>query len=192
MKPSPHRGGEPPIASPIPLPADWPDRYAAWLDDVRPLLESADWGAAFAGYPYPVLTDVPPPISPLRKPLADARVAIVGSGGLTAGALEPFDAAHVEGDPSFRVLATNGPLESWRIDHGHYDTAAAQRDYNSIFPLDSLSALAREGAIGEAGPRHVSFMGYLTDVQRFLSGTAPSIAAVLQEQAVDAALLVPV
>lgn len=176
----------------VPLPTDWPDLYAAWLKSARPLLDAADWGAAFAQYPYPAFTDMAPPLAPLRRPLAEARVAIVGSGGLTCGRLEPFDAAHVEGDPSFRVIGTNGPLDAWRVDHGHYDTAAAQRDYNSIFPLDSLRALAEEGFIGRAGPSHVSFMGYLTDAHAFLTRMAPAIAAVLQEEAADAALLVPV
>jgi D-proline reductase (dithiol) PrdB len=46
--------------------------------------------------------------------------------------------------------------------------------------------------VGALNHRHFSFMGSITAPGRLISETAPAVAQLLQEDQVDAALLVPV
>ena len=46
--------------------------------------------------------------------------------------------------------------------------------------------------MGEAAPTHYSFMGYILQPRQLLASTAPAIAAQMADEAVDAAVLVPV
>lgn len=146
---------------------------------------------AYEGYPYVELPD-PQPLRPLRVPLAQARVALVSSGGLSVPGQEPFDAASLEGDPRVGIIPGPGPLPVWRIDHGHYDPTAATQDYNTVFPIDPLRALVEAGGVGSLAPRHIAFHGFQADAAAVLGTIAPAIAAPLLADAVDAALLVPV
>jgi D-proline reductase (dithiol) PrdB len=47
-----------------------------------------------------------------------------------------------------------------------------------------------ERAIGDVAPRHFSIMGSITAPGKLVSRTAPEIAAMLRQDAVDAVLLV--
>lgn len=172
------------------LPESWPSQYTSWVQNAHALLAAKDWSAAFKTYPW--LTFADSPWAVLNKPLSNACIAVIGSGGLTTDGQIPFDASNVHGDGSFRVVATHAPLERWRIDHDHYDHEAALCDYNSVLPIDVMRGLAADGVIGTLAPRSISFMGYQTDADAWLRTSAPAIHSLLAADAVDAALLVPV
>jgi D-proline reductase (dithiol) PrdB len=178
------------MSEPDLLPADWSARYAAWLPEALPRLEAGESRAAMASYPFPVFDDAP--LTPLRGPLNQARVALVSSGGLSLPGQAPFDTRAPEGDPTYRVVPGLAPLADWRIDHGHYDPASAEADYNTVFPIDVLRDLAGEGFVGSAAARHVSLLGYQTDAARLRRSTARPLAAQFREDGVDAVLVVPV
>lgn len=143
---------------------------------------------------YPWRRIDPVPWTPLRKPLARARLALVSSAGLVLPGQPPFDDSILGGDPSLREIPGDARVETLIDTHRSksYDHAGVRADPNLAFPLDRLRELVALGRIGEANRRHISFMGSITVAGRVLRQTAPEAAGLLVEDAVDVALLVPV
>lgn len=168
----------------------WRERYGDWLTSVDSLLGERQYGAAFRTYPWVTFHNTP--FTRPSRPLGEMRVALVGSCGLSIPGQAPFDESNPLGDSTFRWIPGEKPLPAWRIDHGHYDPAAAREDYNSVFPIDALRELSEEHVIGALAPRHVSFMGYQTDPWTFLANAGEEIVDGLRSHAVDGVLLVPV
>jgi len=67
-----------------------------------------------------------------------------------------------------------------------------EADPDLAFPLTRIRELADEGFLGEVAPRHLSYMGSITAPEHLMRESAPAGAAVLIEDQVDLALLVPV
>ncbi len=136
----------------------------------------------------------PVPWSPLRKPLAHSRVALVSTAGFVLPGQAPFEQAKRGGDTSFRVIPAEADVhhlvEFQRSEA--FDHTGMQNDPNLAFPIERLRELAERGRLGSAGPRHLSFMGSITAPGRLIRDTAPEAAGLLVEDGVDAALLVPV
>ena len=130
----------------------------------------------------------------LAKPLAEARVALVTTAAFYLPGQSPFDESMKGGDSSFREIPDSASVQDLRIGHRSkaFDHAGIEADRNLAFPLDRLHELAREGRIGATNRRHLSFMGGITAPGRLIRETAPAAAALLKEDGVDAALLVPV
>ncbi|MEA2162275.1 MAG: D-proline reductase (dithiol) PrdB [Thermoanaerobaculia bacterium] len=136
----------------------------------------------------------PIPWAPLRKPLADAKVALVTTAGLVMPGQQPFDDDVKGGDVSFRVIPGDANVASLIDTHRSeaFDHSGIRSDPNLAFPLDRLHELARDGRIGSVSERHLSFMGSITAPGRLVHETAPAAAQLLVEDGVDVALLVPV
>ena len=143
---------------------------------------------------YPWRRIDPVPLATLHKPLSECRVALVTSAGLSAPGQPAFDESIRGGDVSFRVIAQGTPVVSLEEHHRSrsFDHSGIARDRNLGLPLDRLAELAASGAIGEVAPRHLSFMGSITAPGRLVRDTAPPAAALLVEDRVDVALLLPV
>jgi D-proline reductase (dithiol) PrdB len=144
--------------------------------------------------PYRWAHYVDAPFQPLRKPLAQSRVAIV----TTAAPFDPAKgdqgpgAAYNGGAKFYRVYdgdtATSHDL---RISHIAYDRIHTSADDSGTwFPLPQLQRLAALGRIGEVAPR---FFGAPTNRSHrvTLETDAPEILARCRSDQVDAALLVP-
>lgn len=157
-------------------PADLPLRY-------RFLLRTYRWRRAAAV-----------PAARLRRPLPEARVALVTSAGLVAAGETPFDLALMGGDCTFRTIAGDADVATLTMHHRSdaFDAGPIAADRNVAFPLDRLRALAGAGVIGDVAPRHLSFMGSITAPERLQSESAPAAAGRLAADGVDIALLVPV
>ncbi len=130
-----------------------------------------------------------PPFTPLKKPLSESRLGLVGSGGIYRSGQVAF---HYRDDFSFRVIASDTPVSELRATHFAYDLGDARRDPNSVFPLEILRSLAAQGRIGELGPNAYAFMGGIYSARLVRDKLAPAIAERLVKDEVDAALLVPV
>jgi len=130
----------------------------------------------------------------LSKPLREARVAVVTTAAFFKPDQLPFDVSIRGGDFSYRVLPLDTDLSTLRIAHRSdaFDSRGIASDKNLALPLDRLKALAEEGVIGPVAPRHFSFMGSISAPGRLVNGTAPEVARMLVEDAVDAVLLTPV
>jgi D-proline reductase (dithiol) PrdB len=124
-------------------------------------------------------------------PLANARVAIVTTAGLSHAGDDEFAGL---GDQSFRVLPAGDP--DLKLSHmsPNWDRAGLAADLNLVVPHDRLVELAAEGTIGSVAPRHFSFMGAQGDatMATIRLDTGPAVAKALLEDGVDVVLLTPV
>jgi D-proline reductase (dithiol) PrdB len=136
----------------------------------------------------------PVPWTPLARPLARCRVALVTTAGLVPPGQPDFDLDMRGGDYSVRVIDRDVDLARLRESHRSrsFDHADVQADANVAFPLARLRELADRGVVGEVAPRHLSFMGSITAPGRLVRRSAPEAAELLVRDGVDAALLVPI
>lgn len=134
------------------------------------------------------------PFQPLRKPLAESRVALVTTAA-------PYDPAKGDQGPG---APYNGSAKFYnvydgdittphdlRISHIAYDRAhTSAEDAGTWFPLPQLIRRARERRIGEVAPR---FFGAPTNRSHrvTIETDAPEILARCRADEVDAAVLVP-
>ncbi|MBI1951724.1 MAG: hypothetical protein HYS34_10240 [Acidobacteria bacterium] len=143
---------------------------------------------------YPWRRIDPVPWSPLHKPLAVCRLALVSSAGFVLPGQEPFDASIRGGDVSFRDIPSDAEAAALIDTHRSrsFDHSGLRSDPNLALPLDRVRELHAAGRIGSVNRRHLSFMGSITAPGRLVRDTAPRAARLLSEDGVDIALLVPV
>lgn len=136
----------------------------------------------------------PVPWAPLKKPLAQSRLALVSSAGLVLSSQKPFDESILGGDFSFREIPSDTAVCSLVDTHrsGSFDHTGVHQDPNLAFPMDRVRELVERGRIGAVNRRHLSFMGSIPAPGRLVNQTAPEAVGLLREDAVDVALLVPV
>jgi D-proline reductase (dithiol) PrdB len=143
---------------------------------------------------YPWRRIDPVPFAPMRRPLAEAKIAIVSSAGLVPPDQEPFDNDVKGGDWSSREIEDT--LDPQTLVDAHrsasYDHSGVNADPNLAFPLDRLHELASAKRIGSASHRHFSFMGSITAPGRLAAESAPAVADALVADGVDAVLLIPI
>ena len=130
-----------------------------------------------------------PPFAPVAKPLAASRIGLIASGGIYRAGQIAF---HYRDDFSFRVISSDTDMSELRATHFAYDLTDARADPNVVFPLETLRAEARDGGIGEVAPHAYAFMGGIYSVRKVRERLAPALADRVEEDAVDAVLLVPV
>ena len=143
----------------------------------------------YSGYkPYQwVVNSEPPPWTPLAKPIAQCKVALMSSGGILYRDQPRF---HRE-DASYRLIpkqATQADLDIW---HFGYRTADAELDHNCVFPLARMRELEADGTIGELADPAYSFMGGVYSARKVREELAQRIADELKKARIDAFYLVP-
>ncbi len=136
----------------------------------------------------------PTPWTPMKKPLAHSRLALVSRAGFALKDQEPFDDTVRGGDVSFREIPSETDVSDLVETHRSesFDHAGIRQDPNLAFPIDRVRELVEAGRIGSLGSRHLSLMGSVTAPGRLVQDTAPDAARRLVEDGVDVALLVPV
>jgi glycine/betaine/sarcosine/D-proline reductase family selenoprotein B len=144
--------------------------------------------------PYRWAHSVETPFQPLKKPLANARIAIV----TTAARFDPTrgdqgPGAAYNGSAKFYQVYDGDTAKDHdlRISHIAYDRKhTSATDSGTWFPLPQLRRLASEGRIGEVAPR---FFGAPTNRSHRVTveTDAPEILARCKADGVDAAILVP-
>src|SRR6516162_9949329 len=141
---------------------------------------------AFTPYRW-VVNKGMPPWTPLRKPIAHSKVALISSGGILYRDQPRF---HRE-DASYRRIPKNASRDELNIWHFGYKTADAQADPNCVFPLERMRELEKEGVIGELSDPSFSFMGGIYSARKVRDELAPKILDELRLTQVDAFFLVP-
>lgn len=144
--------------------------------------------------PYRWAHNVSAPFQPLKKPLAESRVALI----TTAARFDSSKGDQGPGAPYngaakfFSVYDGDSAKDhDLRISHIAYDrTHTSAKDSNTWFPLGALRNAASEGRIGSLAPR---FFGAPTNRSHrvTMEPDAPEILARAKADAVDAAVLVP-
>jgi D-proline reductase (dithiol) PrdB len=142
---------------------------------------------ALLTFPAPVNESAP--CTPLGKPLAACRVTIVTTAGMHLRGDAPF----VGGDQSYRVLPSTAKASDILQSHSSigFDRVPVQQDLNVTFPIDRLQELVARGEIGSLAANCYSFMGAQRAASRIEGETAPEVARLLLDDAVDVVLLTP-
>ena len=89
---------------------------------------------------YRYRTVEPIPFARPRRPLREARVVLVTSGGVYAQGQEPFDVEKKGGDVTFRVIPRDADVATLGIAHKSdaFDQTGFRADRNLGFPLERL------------------------------------------------------
>lgn len=141
--------------------------------------------AALERLPLPEFDSTPWVEAP---PLAEARVALIS----TAGIHRSGDLAFQGGAADYRIIPGDVDLAEVAMTHVsvNFDRSGFQQDTEVVFPLGRLRDLAEAGEVGSVAQWHYSFMG-ATDPSRMVE-SGHEVGRLLRENAVTAALLVPV
>ncbi len=146
------------------------------------------------------------PFTPLGKPVSQSRLVLASSSGhfVEGEDPQPFgvknmtqaEAAerilqYIRSEPKLSRIPVGAPKEKLTARHGGYDVRGARIDPNVVLPHEILLDLEEEGIIGELAPEAYAFVGACSQ-RRLLRQSGPEWVRLLQEQDVDAALLVPV
>jgi D-proline reductase (dithiol) PrdB len=118
---------------------------------------------------------------------------VVTTAGLHLRQQPAFDMSDPDGDPGWRVLPTDTPSDAYTITHDYYDTRAARRDLEVVFPLQRLRELVAAGRLGALTSGQAGLMGHVDGrhLETLLRETAPALAAFFRDQRADIVLLAP-
>ena len=133
------------------------------------------------------------PWAPLGMPLAEARVAIVTTGGVHLRDDRPFNRDLPGGESSYRIIPSDADPADIVQSHFSigFDRTAIYRDLNITYPADRMRELAARGVIGGVAPNHYSFMGALRDCTAIAEQTGPEVARRLKDEGVNLVFLTP-
>lgn len=122
-------------------------------------------------------------------PLAERRVAIISTAGLHPLDQQNFDLR----DTGYRVIPGSYDAGQLVMSHAsvNFDRTGFQQDINVVFPIDRLRDLEVAGEIGSVATYHYSFMGAGWEPKE-IEAACIELAGLLEEDKVNAALLVPV
>ena len=123
------------------------------------------------------------------KPLAEAKVALVASGGVYQAGQVAF---HHKDDTSYRRIPTDVATADLRTSHFAYDMTDARVDPNVVFPIDALRAMVDAGTIGSLTTRALTFMGGIYSQRRLTEELIPDLSNEIAAMEPDVVLLVPV
>lgn len=132
----------------------------------------------------------------LSKPLSEARVALVTSGGISLKTDPPFDMEREKkeptwGDRSFRKIPRGSTEKDINANHLHINTQYVLQDINVMLPLTRMAEFEEEGVIGSLAPTAYSFYGFQWQSTEFLTQAIEPICSQMQAEKVDAAILTP-
>ena len=109
-------------------------------------------------------TDQKIPFHNLEKRISESKIALISSGGFHLKEDKPFDTEDSKGDPTYRMIPKEAPIESIEISHSHYNHKYVNKDINCGFPIELLKELDQKEAIGSLADKNYSFMGYCLKV----------------------------
>ena len=138
---------------------------------------------------FPCMEHDDSPVTPMPKPLSQAKLALVTSAGLHLRDDQPFG----RGDSGFRVIPSDAQAKDVLMSHSSigYDHVPFYKDANITFPVDRLREMQARGEIASLSQNYYSFMGAQRDPSKILSDGAPEVAQRLLAEGVDAVLLTP-
>src|SRR3990170_3451002 len=118
------------------------------------------------------------PWTDFTKKLKNSTVAIVTTAGVHLRAHKPFDMKDPLGDPTWRELPSDTPMEGYTITHDYYDHRDADRDINIVFPIERLGEMRDEGLIAAVSKTNYGFMGHIDGrhIETLIKKAAPEVA----------------
>jgi D-proline reductase (dithiol) PrdB len=170
----------------------WQPKFQDWIRESQPLFREGKAKQAFAHYPWMRFDTTP--FHRLDKPISQARVGLITTGGYSIdGEQAPFKPIPSFDDtpPGVRAIPLDVNREKLTINHTGYDHRFAEEDINVNLPLDRLSELAEAGEVGSVAPDTQVIMGLQPNISPLLNDLIPELVARFQSDSVEAALLVP-
>ena len=146
------------------------------------------------------------PFTPLAKPLAGSRLALLTSSGHFLEGDDPMplgvaDMSQEEAErriseflretPELSEIPTEAGHDDLRVRHGGYAVHSARHDHNVTFPLAPLRAAVADGRVGALVETAFSFPG-ATSQGRLNKNVLPGWVERFQDMEIDVMLLVPV
>jgi D-proline reductase (dithiol) PrdB len=146
------------------------------------------------------------PFTPLPKPVAQSRLALMTSSGhfVAGDDPEPFGVADmtqqqaierieefVKEAPALSSIPMDTSNDQLRVRHGGYDIRSARADPNVTLPLEILRELDGDKIIGDLARQAYSFVGACAQ-RRLLKRNGPQWVELFKAEKIDAVLLVPV
>ena len=138
---------------------------------------------------FPCMEHDDSPVTPMRKKLFEAKLALVTSAGLHLRGDQPFG----RGDSGFRVIPADASGKDVLMSHSSigYDHVPFYKDVNITFPTDRMRELKERGQVGSLSQNYYSFMGAQRDPSKILADGAPEVAQRLLAEGVDGVILTP-
>lgn len=123
-----------------------------------------------------------------QKPLSEMRIAMISSAGIHPRGDQNF----AGGESGYRTIPADTKPGDIVMSHVsvNFDRTGFRQDLNTIFPMEHLAELAKNGTIGSVASDHYSFMGATTPDA--MEDEARALAKILHSANVDAAILLPV
>jgi len=81
------------------------------------------------------------PWTPVVKPLAESKIALITTAGIHHRSQKPFDMADPQGDPTYRILDRDTIVSDYTITHDYYDHRDADTDLNIVLPIKRISEI---------------------------------------------------
>jgi hypothetical protein len=138
--------------------------------------------------PLPIAEMGPPVLTPLKKPLSQARVMIVTSSGVHLEGEPPFQHPN---DMTYRRIPQDAAPERLAPSHPTPVRRPGQADINVVFPYQRLAELAEEGFIGGVTDHHLSVLGSIKKLRELVTDMAPKMAADAKAAGADVVLHTP-
>lgn len=149
---------------------------ADYIDETRKLYS----GLGYDAYRWAERPETPP-WAPITVPVDEARITLIGSGGVYRVGQQAF---HTKDDTSIRSIPTDTATSELRTAHFAYDQTDARQDPNCVFPLDTLR--------GRLTPNAAAFMGGIYSTRKLEEETVPALLTHCEAEEPDLVLLVPV
>ena len=131
------------------------------------------------------------PFTPLTKPLAESRVAIVSTSDIKLRRDDPGE-VNLFGVGNVYSLPSDLAVERLHSRQEHFDQhATTLDDVNAFYPVERLREMVEAGRIGSLGARfHGVYTAY--SQRKTTEADAPEVLKRLKEDEVDVVLLTPV
>lgn len=130
----------------------------------------------------------PPPLAPLRKPIAESTVGLYVSCGLYHHSDPPPGRTN---DLNYRLIDRSVPLSELRMGHLSAVRRWAEQDLNVSYPRDRMIELESEGAFRRLAEQAVSLVGSISTYTALVEQAVPRILAEYERQGVDLVFLFP-
>jgi D-proline reductase (dithiol) PrdB len=127
------------------------------------------------------------PWTPLGKPLAAARLALVTTAGLHVRGDAPFTSGH----QGYRTIPSATPARDIVQSHTSigFDRTGLLQDLNVVFPIDRVRDLVAAGELGGLAANNYSFLGAQRTYDGILGESGPAVARQLRADGVDVVFL---
>ena len=124
-----------------------------------------------------------------RQPISESRLGVLSTAGVYVVGQVGY---YYKDDASVRNIAKQTPDAELRFAHVTENyLVSARKDSNCIFPLGTLRKLEADGYIGELSGNLLSCMGGIYSQRRVREELIPAVEVHFSNEAVDAALLIP-